>query len=118
MAFEQRGRHKVVRALSLDKHPDLRDFLGALEGAWNQGPDAGESQFESAAPPPDSADPPRAPSAPEPAAPLEDSKLDTQVAVAGWYLDPWTTPDGSSTPLRWWDGASWTGYVHPPIGPS
>jgi hypothetical protein len=26
---------------------------------------------------------------------------------AGWYADPW-----GMTPLRWWDGSAWTGYVN------
>jgi len=27
----------------------------------------------------------------------------------GWYSDPWQV-----APSRWWDGATWTGYVSPP----
>jgi len=31
----------------------------------------------------------------------------SSVTQAGWYEDPW-----GMTPLRWWDGSAWTGYVN------
>lgn len=30
-------------------------------------------------------------------------------SAAGWYDDPW-----GEAPLRWFDGGTWTGWVHPP----
>lgn len=32
------------------------------------------------------------------------------IAPAGWYADPWGYAE-----LRWWTGAQWTGWTHPPI---
>jgi hypothetical protein len=32
------------------------------------------------------------------------------VAPPGWYTDPWDPVQR----LRWWDGAHWTGWAHPP----
>jgi Protein of unknown function (DUF2510) len=32
---------------------------------------------------------------------------------AGWYADPW-----AQSSLRWWDGATWTGYVSPATAPT
>lgn len=34
------------------------------------------------------------------------------MAVPGWYADPWR-----QAALRYWDGAMWTGHVHPGVVP-
>ncbi len=33
--------------------------------------------------------------------------LATPIAAPGWHQDPW-----GMAPLRYWDGAQWTGHVH------
>ncbi|MGI8940118.1 MAG: DUF2510 domain-containing protein [Iamia sp.] len=110
VAFERKGRHKVIRPLSLDTHPDLREFLSELEAAWNKGPEADEAPSE-AAPAPLGAGPSDEPTAlaatPAPAGP-----------APGWYSDPWW-PQGRTgdVRLRWWNGADWTDHVHP-AGPA
>jgi len=50
------------------------------------------------------------PSTPAPATPPAvppESEPPPTGAPPGWYADPW-----GMTPLRWWDGSTWTGYVN------
>jgi hypothetical protein len=52
--------------------------------------------------PPPPPEPPTAPVAVAPEPPASSTGV-----PAGWYADPW-----GMTPLRWWDGSTWTGYVN------
>ena len=46
--------------------------------------------------------------------PVPPSTPAAAAAPAGWYADPWD----STHRLRWWDGAQWTGWTHPPAAAS